>query len=340
MATQTLPSVRTSLGIARDKQHSFREESAARPEVHHGSYERTVVSDAPRVHQSVLTREALELLAPRGGELVVDATAGAGGHSEALLESAAITLLALDADPVAVARVEERLKRFGARVQVLNANFGDITRVFDEQGVRTVHKALFDLGWNATQLTSGRGFSFLTDEPLSMSYGPVPASGFSARDILNTWEEHVLADVFFGYGEERYARRIARAVVARREVAPIETTADLVEVIKGAVPMLYRHGRLHPATRTFQALRIAVNDELGALERGIRGVWERLMPGGRIVVITFHSIEDRAVKRLFASLAGEGGTLLVKKPRVASREEVIHNPSARSAKMRAIEKSL
>ncbi len=189
-----------------------------------------------------------------------------------------------------------------------------------------------------TQLASGRGFSFMHDEPLLMSYGDAPASGFTAREIVNTWDEGVIADALYGYGEERYARPIAKAIVARRQLQPIETTLELVEIIRDAVPGSYRHGRLNPATRTFQGLRIAVNDELGSLQMGLKAAWGHLSPGGRIAVITFHSIEDRAVKRLFADLAREGGRLLVKKPLVASREEVAANPPSRSAKLRLIEK--
>jgi 16S rRNA (cytosine1402-N4)-methyltransferase len=177
------------------------------------------------------------------------------------------------------------------------------------------------------------------DEPLDMSYGARPASGFTAAEILNSWDEHVLADVFFGYGEERYARPIARAVVERRAEAPIETTQELAEIVRAAVPARARSGRINPATKTFQALRIAVNDELGSLEKGIRGAWNLLAPGGRIAVISFHSIEDRAVKNLLRDLAqDEKGRLLSKKPVAASKEELTTNPSARSAKLRGIEK--
>ena len=193
------------------------------------------------------------------------------------------------------------------------------------------------------QLSAGRGFSFMTDEPLNMSYGPKPRSGFTAAEILNTFTEKALADIFFGYGEERYARRIARAVVERREDAPFKTTLELVEVIKDSVPAAYRRGRIHPATRSFQALRIAVNDELGVIEQGVGAAWRLLACGGRIAVITFHSIEDRLVKRMFAALAkkeeaGHQGRLLYKKPLVPSAAEVKANPASRSAKLRAIEK--
>jgi 16S rRNA (cytosine1402-N4)-methyltransferase len=238
-----------------------------------------------------------------------------------------------------VAATQARLKNFGERALVVEANFRDIARVLKREKISSIDKALFDLGWNATQLLSGKGFSFMHDEPLNMSYGAKPASGFTAAQILNNWSEKVLADVFFGYGEERYARRVARAVVARRELQPIATTLELVEIVRDAVPTRYRHGRINPATKTFQALRIAVNDELGSLEKGIMGAWKALSPGGRIVVITFHSIEDRAVKTLFRKLAEEeGGKILTKKPLVASRAEIISYPSARSAKLRGLEK--
>jgi 16S rRNA (cytosine1402-N4)-methyltransferase len=280
-----------------------------------------------KAHAPVMLKEVVAMLAPRAGDIVLDATYGQGGHSKALRASAKITLIALDADPA-------------AGKGVINANFADLGKVLDDLGVTKIDKALFDLGWNMGQLDSGRGFSFLRDEPLNMSYGIEPRSGYNAAEILNSFSEKTLADIFFGYGEERYARRIARAVVERREIQPFKTTIELVEVIRDSVPAAYRRGRLHFATRSFQALRIAVNDELRALEQGLRAAWQHLSPGGRIAVITFHSIEDRAVKRLFASWAKGGhGALLVKKPLVASAAETKSNPASRSAKLRGIEKS-
>lgn len=281
-----------------------------------------------REHSPVMVTEALALLDLHDTDTVVDATYGRGGHSKAMRAAAKIKLVALDADPASVAP------------GVVNANFADLASVLQKLKIDAIDKALFDLGWNMTQLASGRGFSFLTDEPLNMSYGKRPRSGFTAAEILNTWTEKVLADAIFGYGEERYARRIARAIVGRRELAPFTSTIELIEVIKDAVPPAYRRGRLHPATRTFQALRIAVNDELGAIDQGLRAAWAALRPGGRMVVITFHSIEDRAVKRLFAKFAKSGeGSLLVKKPLIASAAEIKKNPPSRSAKMRAIQKN-
>jgi 16S rRNA (cytosine1402-N4)-methyltransferase len=286
-----------------------------------------------------MVEEALRLLDPKKGETVVDATLGMGGHTEAILTRSEARVIAFDADKDAVAAGQERLKRFSKRLALLNANFRDIEEVLRREGVESVDKTLFDLGWNREQLASGRGFSFLRDEPLLMSYGKKPASGFTAAEILNTWEEKVIADVLYGYGEEAFSRRIAKAIVERRRIKPFETTIELVETIRDAVPAKYRHSRLHPATKSFQALRVAVNDELGVIKDGIAGAWRLLKPGGRIVVITFHSIEDRLVKQTFAVLAKNGGRLLVKKPLAAERSEIIRNPSARSAKMRAIEKT-
>jgi 16S rRNA (cytosine1402-N4)-methyltransferase len=275
-----------------------------------------------------MPREVVAALDVQDKEIVVDATYGQGGHSGLLKKEAKIKLVALDADPAA---------------GVVNANFGDLGRVAADLGITQINKALFDLGWNRGQLVSDRGFSFMADEPLNMSYGPKPRSGFTAAEILNTFTEKALADIFFGYGEERYARRIASAVAERREEKPFATTLELVEVIKDSVPAAYRRGRIHPATRSFQALRIAVNDELGAIEQGIGAAWDLLACEGRIAVITFHSIEDRLVKRMFAAIAkkeGERhrGRLLYKKPLIPTAAEVKANPASRSAKLRAIEK--
>lgn len=278
------------------------------------------------VHKPVMLHESILALDLQNGDVVVDATFGKGGHSAAIKHAAKVKLLSIDADPA-------------AGEGVIEGNFGDIKKIVHHEGTKEVNKVLFDLGWNMTQLSSGRGFSFLVDEPLNMSYGTKPRSGFTAAEILNTWKESTIADVLYGYGEERYARRIAGAIVARRERTPFVSTFELVEIIRDSVPAVYRHGRLNPATRTFQALRIAVNDELKALEQGLEGAWDIVASGGRVVVITFHSIEDRIVKRAFAALVKKGeGTLLSKKPLTPSATETASNPAARSAKLRAIRK--
>lgn len=281
----------------------------------------------PKAHISVMTAEVLSALSPVAGEVVVDATYGRGGHSAALQAAApGIQLISLDADPA-------------AGKGVIEANFADLAKVVASRNISTVHKVLFDLGWNMTQLSAGKGFSFLHDEQLSMSYGTAPRSGFTAAEVLNEWNETTLADVLFGYGEERYARRIARAIVERRKLKPFTTTLELVEVVRDAVPAVYRRGRIHPATKTFQALRMAVNDELGVLQQGLEGAWSVLAERGRIAVLTFHSIEDRAVKRFFAALVKkETGVLVYKKPLKPSVTEIKSNPASRSAKLRVIEK--
>ena len=335
MKTKTAPNVRVKNSLQREEGSSLREPVTA------------VTQQAPAhaPHTSVFLEEVQKLLAVQPGEVVLDATAGQGGHSFAILSNnPQARVLALDADKDAVIFTREKLARFGERATVVESNFSDVEKVLRKQGIPEVHKALFDLGWNSGQLASGRGFSFQHDELLSMSYGKKPASGFDAREILNEWDEKTLADVFYGYGEEQYARSIAKAIVERRKFKPIETTIELAELVRDTVPAGYRHGRIHPATKTFQALRIAVNDELGVIERGIAGVWKHLAcgqpgAGGRIAVITFHSIEDRVVKQVFAKLVKEdGGQLTIKKPLVPSRSEVINNPRARSAKLRVIEK--
>ncbi len=330
--TDTEVTLKSALDSVRAQHHPSREEDG-------DDREQNLVQSTSASHVSVMPKEVLELLSIKESDIVLDATAGMGGHSEKMLEAGASKVVSLDADPAAVAAARKRLERFGSRTLVIESNFKDTNVALTSANIPQIDKALFDLGWNSTQLHAGRGFSFMQDEPLNMSYGPAPASGFTASQILNTWSESVLADVFFGYGEERYARRIAKKVIETRETAPIETTAQLVALIQSAVPAAYRRGRIHPATRTFQALRIAVNDELGSIEKGIRGAWELLSCSGRIAVITFHSIEDRAVKRLFAAYAKEGNTLIVKKPLVPSAEEVRQNPRARSAKLRVIEKT-
>jgi len=295
-----------------------------------------------------MREEVLKYLDIKKTDTVLDATSGMGGHSEAFLKAGAKLVVSFDADPNAVEASNERLAHFKDRSLVLESNFKDCLATLQKAGVQTISKGLFDLGWNSTQLQSGRGFSFMADEPLNMSYGKVPASGFTAAEVVNLWTEKVLADVFFGYGEERYARRIAKAIAEARLHAPIETTSQLVGIIESAVPAAYRRGsasrRIHPATKSFQALRIAVNDELGSIEKGISGAFQMLERKGRLAVITFHSIEDRAVKRLFAGFvkdkAGDANRakLILKKPLTPSAAEIKKNPRSRSAKLRVIEK--
>ncbi len=321
---------RTSRSV-RGKHHLRREEGGSPREQVSQHVSRKA---PPREHAPVMLAEAIDALDLQRGDIVVDATFGKGGHSKAIKKVKGTKLVTIDADP------DNRAD--------ITGNFGDLKSLLAEQGIVTIDKALFDLGWNMTQLGSGRGFSFLTDEPLDMSYGKTPRSSFTAAEMLNTFSEKAIADIIFGYGEERYAKRIARRVVERRDIAPFNTTFELVEVVRDAVPPAYRHGRIHPATRTFQALRIAVNDELGALKAGLTQAWEMLSEGGRIAVITFHSTEDRVVKQLFKEFVARTtlatsskgspcyGELVSKKPLVPTKTEITTNPASRSAKLRAI----
>lgn len=291
------------------------------------------------VHTSVLMNEVLEQLSVRSGDVVLDATLGGAGHAEQLLSRPRVTVIGIDADEDAIARARKRLARFGERILLIRGNFRDLRKLLSAAGVDSLSHALFDLGLSSDQLEqSGRGFSFMRDEPLAMTFGEAPL-GFDARTLVNEWSEQSIANVLWGYGEERYAKRIARSIVEAREESPIERTSDLVELIKQSVPSLYRRGKTHPATKTFQALRIAVNDELVSIERGLSDAVSLLNKGGRIAVISFHSIEDRAVKQCLKGLALKGQiSIITKKPLTPSLEEKQHNPRARSAKLRVAEK--
>lgn len=294
--------------------------------------------DAPDAgaHVPVLSLESLQALALSPDDVVVDATLGGAGHAAKIADQLGTrgVLIGFDLDGAAIARAAAALAGKKPRIILEHANFKTVREACMREGLIPT-KALFDLGWSSYQL-SGRGMSFMRDEPLDMRYGDTP---LTARAIVNAWEESSLADVIFGWGEERFARRIARAIVAARQKRPIETTGELADIIRGAVPPPARRGRIHPATKTFQALRIAVNDELGSLGAALRELWDILASGGRIAVITFHSLEDRVVKEQFARWEKEGqGKRLSKKPIPAGREEVSRNPRARSAKLRAIEK--
>ena len=298
------------------------------------------LDSAQSMHRSVLLHESLDLLALKEDDVVLDATLGGAGHAHTFAQALGKNgvLIGFDLDTEAVKRAQEKLLASVPATHLIQANFRDIVAELHDRGISSITKALFDLGWSSYQLDSGRGFSFQADEPLDMRYGAnMP---LTAATIVNTWSEKTLADIIFAWGEERYARRIAKALVQTRSKRPFTNSRELAEVIRSAVPPTYRHGRIHPATRTFQALRIAVNDELGALEEGLRGAWRLLAPRGRIAVISFHSIEDRIVKRFFAEWEKEGvGTRITKKPVVASSEELAENPRARSAKLRVLEKN-
>ena len=296
---------------------------------------------SPGGHRAVLLHEAVNYLELKSDDVVVDATLGGAGHAREITShlGAAATFIGFDLDHDAITRAEEALKSAPCKVELIEMNFREMGNALPARSVREIDKALFDLGWSSFQLDAGRGFSFNTNDPLLMTYAANPVSGLTASQIVNLWTEESLSDVIFGWGEERYARRIARELVERRKKKPFTTARELAEAIAAAVPASYRYGRLHPATKTFQALRIAVNDELGALKAGLDAAWALLKSGGRIAVITFHSIEDRQVKRHFVALEKEGkGKRVTKKPVGPSLEELKVNPRARSAKLRVIEK--
>ncbi|MBI2030043.1 16S rRNA (cytosine(1402)-N(4))-methyltransferase RsmH [Candidatus Kaiserbacteria bacterium] len=298
---------------------------------------------SPSGHQSVLLHEAIRELEIRPDDTVIDATLGGAGHARAIaeaLESSGI-LIGFDLDQAAIARAQRALADAKPQIHLIRSNFRNLANELAAREISSVDKALFDLGWSGYQLAAGRGFSFLSDEPLLMTYvQEITPETLTAREIVNEWEEESLIDIISGWGEERYARRIASMIVNRRSTKPFETARDLADEIKACVPSVYRYGRIHPATKTFQALRIAVNDELGALQEGLASAWKILSPGGRIAVITFHSIEDRIVKQLFVQWEKEeGGKRITKKPLTPSDEELSHNPRARSAKLRVIEKT-
>lgn len=295
-------------------------------------------------HRSVLLHEAVESLAIQLDDTVVDATLGGAGHALASIGELGEqgTFVAFDLDSDAIERAKEVLKGAKPRVRLVEANFRFLARELSKLKILQVDKVLFDLGWSSFQLEAGRGFSFQKEGPLLMTYSKSSADkeeGLTASTIVNEWEEESIADIVFGWGEERYSRRIAKSIVEHREKKPFTTTKELADVIYAAVPSRYRHGRIHPATRTFQALRIAVNDELGALQAGLADSWKVLSKNGRIAVITFHSIEDRLVKQTFKQLEDTGeGKRINKKPLTPSIEEIKENPRSRSAKLRVIEK--
>jgi 16S rRNA (cytosine1402-N4)-methyltransferase len=297
-------------------------------------------SEVKTGHRTVLLQEAIEILEIKPADVALDATLGGVGHSRLIAEKlgAEGQLIGFDLDSEAIARAKDILHGSASQMLFINKNFRYIERELQAREIPHIDKALFDLGWSGFQLNVGRGFSFLKDEPLLMTYGD-GISGLTAREIVNEWDEESIADIIYGWGEEHYSRGIARSIVEYRRTKSIESSLQLAEIVRRSVPAAYRKGRLHPATKTFQGLRIAVNDEMGALRDGLSGAWNMLSPGGRIAVITFHSIEDRFVKQYFLKLETEGlGERITRKAVAPSREEIVENPRARSAKLRVVTK--
>ena len=305
-------------------------------------------------HVSVLLDECIEALNIRPDGIYVDGTLGGGGHSYHIAEKLTTgRLIGIDRDPVALAAAGKRLEPFGDRVTLVHSNFCRMAQVLEELEIPGVDGILLDLGVSSPQLDDGaRGFSYMADAPLDMRMDSGDA--LTAHTVVNTWSQEELKRILYDYGEERYAPAIAAAIVRRRETAPIETTLELVDVIRSAMPAAALREKQHPAKRSFQAIRIAVNDELNSVSQAMETMIPKLNPGGRLAVITFHSLEDRIVKSAMA--AGAKGCicppefpvcvcgrkpqvkLLTRKPIVSGDEELDRNPRARSAKLRVCEK--
>ncbi len=290
-------------------------------------------------HLPVMPEEVLFWLRPQPGAVIVDCTVGYCGHAEMALERSGPDgiVVGIDRDARAIEAGRKQVERFGSRLILIRGRFVDLKAHLTSLGITTVKGVLFDLGVSSPQFDQPtRGFSFQADGPLDMRMDQ--SSGVTAADIVNRTEEADLANIIYQLGEERYSRRIARAIVRARSTKRLETTRELVSIIESAVPGHYRRGRIHCATRTFQALRIAVNEELAQLEPALRDAVEVLSPGGRICVISFHSLEDRIVKHTFRSLAGETLDVLTKRPVTPTDAEMARNPRSRSAKLRVAER--
>jgi len=306
-------------------------------------------------HISVLLNEVVDALSPRGGGVYVDGTFGAGGYTRAILDKADCRVWGIDRDPEAIERGRTLALSYPGRLEIVEGRFGDMQALLAERGVESVDGVALDVGVSSPQIDEPeRGFSFRFDGPLDMRMG---RDGPTAADVVNTAEEGELADIIFHYGEERMARRVARAIVAARKTAPIERTKQLADIVRAVVPK-GKGDAIDPATRTFQALRIHVNDELGELRRGLAAAESLLKPGGRLAVVSFHSLEDREVKTflkersspppspsrhapaLAADVRSPSFRLLSRKPIVPAEAESHHNPRARSARLRAAERTM
>ena len=309
----------------------------------------------PFAHQSVLPAEVLQYLAPRPGGVYVDGTLGGGGHSELILEAIGPdgVLYGIDRDPAALAAASERLSRFGDRFQPLQGSFGDLAKLLATKGVREIDGLLLDLGVSSPQLDRPeRGFSFRADGPLDMRMDPT--QGETAADLVNSLSERELEQAIKEYGEERWARKIAQRIVTARQEQPFTTTLQLAALVERTIPRRFQEDRIHPATRTFQGLRILVNGELEQVEQGLQAAIGLLKPGGRLVVISFHSLEDRIVKQRLRDAAsgcrcprqlpqcvcGQVPLLrvLTSRPVTAGAVELADNPRSRSAKLRSAER--
>ncbi len=294
-------------------------------------------------HTTVLLQESIDGLDFHPGDILVDGTLGSAGHSEEVVKQfgSTVQIIGLDMDQDALMRAEKRFAKLDANATFVQSNFRNLDTALESLHIHQIHKMLLDLGLSSNQFEeSGRGFTFKNDEPLLMTFKKdLQPEDLTAKTIVNEWSQETLYTIIKAYGEEQFAWKISKAIVVARDIGYIKTTHQLVEVIVGATPGWYHHRKVHPATKTFQALRIAVNDELQALQEGLRKGFEKLASGGRIAVISFHSLEDRIVKNFFRERQKEGvATLTTKKPITPSENELEVNRRARSAKLRILVK--
>jgi 16S rRNA (cytosine1402-N4)-methyltransferase len=293
------------------------------------------------MHKTVLLNEAIENLNLKPGSIYFDGTLGGAGHSAKVCSmfNGKVRVISTDRDKGAIERAEEKLSKLDCKYNLVLSDYKNIKKVISDLKVEKIDGILLDLGLSSDQLdTSGRGFTFRNNEPLLMTFS-TDKEDVNAEIILNTWGEETIADILYAYSDERFSRRIAKAIVRERDIKPIKTTNDLVDIISNAVPSSYRKGKIHCATKTFQALRIAVNDEISALKQGMTDGWEVLNTGGRMAIISFHSVEDREVKNFFRDKSkNKEGILVNKKIIIPGEKEINENPRSRSAKLRVIEK--
>lgn len=299
--------------------------------------------DSQKIHKTVLLQETINGLNIKDGGIYVDATCGFGGHSyEIAKKNPNGTLVVIDRDIFALETTKRNLENLSTKIFSYNGGFEDLDNILETFGIKRIDGIVFDLGVSSYQLdSSGRGFSFRKDEPLLMTMKENPTKDdVTAYDVVNTWSPESLESILYGFGEEKFARKIVAGIVSARDNKPIQTTHELVKVIEDSVPIWYRKSRLHPATRTFQAIRIAVNTELQSVEKALQVSTNFLNNGGKIAVISFHSLEDRIVKRFFKKLEDENiGKKLTKKPNIPSTSEISENPRSRSAKLRIFQKN-
>ena len=294
-------------------------------------------------HISVLLGESIDGLAIKPGDVIVDGTLGGGGHTLEIIKrfGKSVKIICFDLDKDAISRSKKIIDGTDSNVIFETTGFQNLDKVLDDLKIQKVDRILLDLGLSSFQLEEGgRGFTFQRDEPLLMTMKKDPSDeDLTAYEIVNTWGEETLADIIYGFGEEKFSRKIARGIVEARKEKEIKTTFDLNEIIERAVGRFYKGKKIHPSTKTFQALRIATNSELSNLEQVIQKGFSRLNVGGRMAIISFHSLEDRIVKKAFVDLKQKGeGKVITKKPIVPSDEEIKLNPRSRSAKLRLIEK--